>query len=112
MKYLKELILSMPSYFDRVNDQSVIKDNGTQYDRLIATRGTDFILVYNYTLRPMTIDTSILSGNSKRVWWMDATTGKRTYIGKANDTVTFNPKDSGFTNDGVLIILTKQSNKE
>lgn len=31
-------------------------DNGIQYDRLAATRGTDYLLVYNYTSRPMTID--------------------------------------------------------
>lgn len=43
MKYLKALMLALP-YFERVPDQSIIyKDNGTKYDRLIATRGKDYI---------------------------------------------------------------------
>ena len=53
MKYLKNLILSFP-YFERIPDQTVIaSQNGERYDRAVATRGKDYILVYNYTARPI-----------------------------------------------------------
>lgn len=84
MKYLKALMLTMP-FFDRVPDQSVIyKDNGVKYDRLIATRGKDYLLVYNYTSRPMNVDLRKISGKKKRVWSMDCQTGKLSYFGEYN----------------------------
>ena len=53
MKYLKNLMLTFP-FFERVPDQSVIAGtNGERYDRAIATRGNDYLLVYNYSGRPM-----------------------------------------------------------
>ena len=43
--------------FERVPDQSVIAGtNGERYDRAISTRGNDYLLVYNYSGRPMQID--------------------------------------------------------
>ena len=75
MKYLKALMLSFP-FFERVPDQQIIaSDNGKQYDRLIATRGNDYLMVYNYTSRNMNIDLGKISGKQKNVWWMDASTG-------------------------------------
>lgn len=56
MKYLKELMLRFP-FFERIPDQSVIAGtNGERYDRAIATRGNDYLLVYDYSARPMQID--------------------------------------------------------
>ena len=53
MKYLKNLMLTFP-FFERVPDQSVIAgQNGERYDRAIATRGNDYLMVYNYTGRPL-----------------------------------------------------------
>jgi hypothetical protein len=102
MKYLKQLMLSFP-YFERVPDQSIIKDNGTQYERLIATRGTDYLLVYNYTGREMRLDLTKISGTKKRVWWMNPQNGALTYLGEHPDkTLTFRPHG---TTDGVLIAI-------
>ena len=43
-------------FFERIPDQSVIAgNNGVRYERLIATRGNDYLLVYNYMGRPMDI---------------------------------------------------------
>ena len=65
MKYLKELILRFP-FFERIPDQSVIAGtNGERYDRAIATRGNDYLLVYNYSARPMQIDLTKISGEKK-----------------------------------------------
>jgi hypothetical protein len=47
MIHLKNLILSKP-YFERVPDQSLIAENGERYDRLLATRGKDYALIYTW----------------------------------------------------------------
>ena len=104
MKFVRQLILSFP-YFERVGDQSVIVDNGTKYDRLIATRGNDYLLVYNYTSRDMKLDFTKISGEKKNVWWMSAGTGILRYLGEYDSKVlTFRPHKTGFgIEDGVLI---------
>ena len=113
MKHVKNLMLSFP-YFERVPDQSVIVgQNGTQYNRLMATRGTDYLMVYNYNSVPMKIDLRKISGDEKNVWWMDAATGKLTYIGLfQSKAITFNQQNPhpGFPNDGVLIAIDSSKN--
>lgn len=107
MKYLKNLILSFP-YFERIPDQSVIVgENGTKYNRLIATRGNDYLLVYNYNSVPMKLDLTKISGEKKNVWWFNAATGALYYIGEFDNKVTtFNQQRVGKDiNDGVLIAV-------
>ncbi len=107
MKYLKNLILTFP-YMERVPDQSVIAgENGMRYDRLIATRGNDYLLVYNYTNRPMDIDLTKISGNKKNAWWYDPKDGTLKYIGEYSDKVTPFQYDGahGAGNDIVLIVV-------
>ena len=113
MKHLKRLMLTFSNeksgmqnpYFERIADQSIIVENGTKYDRLIATRGTDYLLVYNYTGRKMIVDLSKINGELKRLWWMDAATGQYTYLGETGEQFfTYQPKpNDGDKNDGVLI---------
>ena len=82
MKYLKRLMLSFP-FTVRVADQSIITgENGTQYDRIIATRGNDYLLVYNYSGKDMTIDLSKISGQRKNVWLMNPVDGSLKYLGE------------------------------
>lgn len=100
MRYLKELMLSLP-YFDRVADQEVIRGNGERYDRLIATRGPGYLLVYNHTGRPMEIDLSKVSGKRKDAFWMDAATGRMSYLGEYGDSISYRPDGPA---DGVLIV--------
>ena len=108
MKHLKRLMLAFP-YFERVADQSVVRNNGTRYDRLVATRGTDYLLVYNYTGRDMTVDLRKISGQKKRVWWMDAATGRLAFLGEygGDRTYTFRPQhtEERGIEDGVLIVV-------
>lgn len=93
MKHLKNLMLTMP-YFERVPDQSIIVGrNGERYNRLLATRGKDYLMVYNYNCVPMKIDLGKVSGDRKNVWWMDAATGCLDYIGEFDSRiVTFAPQ--------------------
>ena len=107
MKYLKNLMLTFP-FFERVPDQSVIAGtNGERYDRAIATRGNDYLLVYNYSGRPMQIDLSKISGAKKNAWWYSAKDGKLEYIGEFDSKVTPFQHDSGYLsgNDQVLIVV-------
>ena len=113
MKHLKNLILSFP-YFERIPDQSVIAGkNGTKYNRLLATRGNDYILIYNYNSVPMKVDLTKVTGEKKNVWWFDAATGKLTYIGEFdNKVITFSQQNPhyGIPNDGVLIAVDASKN--
>jgi len=108
MKYLKALMLTFP-FFDRIPDQSIISgQNGERYDRAIATCGKDYLLVYNYTGRPMKIDLSKISGSKKNVWWFNPKNGNIESIGEfdGNKIMDIQPDvayNSG--NDRVLIAV-------
>ncbi len=107
MQYLKNLILTFP-FFERVPDQSIIaEENGTRYERVIATRGADYLLVYNYTNRPMKLDLSKISGARKNVWWYNVTDGSLQYVGEFDSKVQPFHYDgaSGAGNDRVLIAV-------
>ncbi|MDE6177955.1 MAG: glycoside hydrolase family 140 protein, partial [Duncaniella sp.] len=104
MIHLKRLMLSLP-YFDRRPAQELIEENGTKYDRLIATRGNDYLLVYNHTGRQVKADLSAISGKKKNIWWMDAATGSLTYIGKASGRYSYTPEGKA---DGVLIAIDER----
>ena len=106
MKYLKNLMLTFP-VFERIPDQSIIVGkNGEKYDRLIATRGNDYLLVYNYTGREMNIDLTKIKGKKKKAWWYNPSNGELRYIGEfANKVVKFTPTaQNASTSDCVLIV--------
>ena len=107
MKHLKNLMLSFP-FFERVPDQSIISgENGFRYDRTIATRGNDYLLVYTYTNQPMDIDLSKISGAKKNVWWYSPVDGSLEYAGEFDNKVQHFHYDSayGAGNDRVLIAV-------
>ena len=107
MQYLKNLMLAF-SFFDRVPDQNIIAgENGFRYDRAIATRGNDYLLVYTYTNRPMQVDLSKISGAKKNVWWYSPVDGSLKYVGEFDSKVQrFNYEGAyGAGNDHVLIAV-------
>jgi len=107
MVYLKKLILSRP-YFERVPDQSLIADGqGVKYNRLIATRGTNYAFVYTYTGRDMDINTTKLPGSKIKASWYNPRNGNITAIGTFNKSknTKFNPPGTPANgNDWVLIL--------
>lgn len=106
MKYLKELMLRFP-FFERIPDQSVIAGtNGERYDRAIATRGNDYLLVYNYSARPMQIDLTKISGEKKKAWWFNPQNGSMTYIGEFENKVADFQYDAPYMRgeDRVLVV--------
>lgn len=107
MRYLKNLILTFP-FFERIPDPSVIAgDNGVRYERLIATRGNDYLLVYNYMGRPMDIDLTKISGQKKNVWWYSPVNGSLKYLGEFENKITHFIDETGYRcgNDKVLIAI-------
>ncbi len=80
MKHLKHLMLAFP-YFERRPDSLIVRDNGIHYQRLLATRGSDWLMVYNHTSRPMNLDLSRISGSGKHIWLMNPADGSLLYIG-------------------------------
>lgn len=105
MVHLKRLMLAFP-YYERVPDRSAIRDNGVRYERLIATRGKDYLLVYNHTGRDMNVDLSEISGRKHRAWWMDAASGVVKYIGEVGKDMRYKPDGDA---DGVLIVTDVKS---
>lgn len=81
MMHLKNLMLSRP-YFQRVPDQTLIAgQNGTRYDYVIASRGSDYLFAYAYTGRPFKIRMGGISGGRVRGWWFNPRDGKTQQIG-------------------------------
>ncbi|MBO4607509.1 MAG: glycoside hydrolase, partial [Prevotella sp.] len=91
------LMLTFP-FTERVADQTIIAGtNGERYDRVIATRGNDYLLVYNYSGKPMQIDLSKISGKQKDVWIMNPIDGTLRYLG------VYDNKTTEFTFDGAYL---------
>ena len=106
-------MLSFP-YFDRIPDQSIIAGkNGVKYDRLIATRGKDYLMVYNYNSDEMKIDLRKISGKKKLLWWFNPSDGAISFIGIAdNKIITVSPQieKTDKINDRVLIAIDADKN--
>ena len=113
MQYLSDLMLSFP-YFERIPDQSIIVGkNGMKYDRLIATRGKDYLMVYNYNSNVMKIDLRKISGKKKLLWWFNPSDGAISFIGTADNTIiTMSPQieKTDKINDRVLIAIDAEKN--
>ncbi len=112
MKYLKELILSRDDYFNRIPDQSIILDNGTKYDRLVATRTDTYALIYNYNGREMKINLEKLQGNRIKASWFNPRNGQYSPIGELDKQAAqvFTPE--GGKKDGNDWVLVLESIKQ
>jgi hypothetical protein len=81
MQHIKDLMLSR-SYFDRVPDQSLIAGEvGKKYDRLFATRGNNYAMIYTYTGRTISVKMDKLAGKSIKASWFNPRDGRYTEIG-------------------------------
>jgi hypothetical protein len=105
MIHLRDLVLSKP-YYERVPDQSMIEGQGERYEYLVASRGSQYAFIYNYTGRSMNIRMGKIVGKEVRVSWFDPRNGKYT---KASDVMneglkTFDPPTK---EDWVLVLESK-----
>ncbi|TKC02389.1 glycoside hydrolase family 140 protein [Pedobacter cryotolerans] len=109
MKHLKNLMLSR-SFFDRVPDQSLIAGlNGEKYERVIATRGDNYIMAYTYTGKDFSINMGKLKGDNVKATWFNPRTGKETDLGEiVNKGVKkFNPPGEPKNGNDWVLILEK-----
>ena len=79
---------------------------------MIATRGNDYLLVYNYTGRPMEIDLTKISGNRKKVWWYSPKDGALSYIGEFDNKVTGFSDDDGYRYGKDAVLIAVDASKE
>lgn len=107
MKHLKRLMLMLP-YFERVADQTVlVGQQGVRYERPVASRGQDYIVIYNYVGGSMDVDLTKISGATKRAWWYSPSSGQFRLIGEMADSPSahFDPQAPyGPGYDQVLVI--------
>ncbi|TKC63775.1 DUF4038 domain-containing protein [Pedobacter hiemivivus] len=111
MLYLKNLMLSRNAYLGRVPDQSLIVGavggDGEKYNRLMATRGEDYIFVYTYTGRNIPLKMGVLPGDQVKASWFSPRDGKTTPIGDVENKGTHQfdpPGEEKNGNDWVLIV--------
>jgi hypothetical protein len=105
LKYLRQLIESRPM-FDRVPDQSVITDALNANDRIQATRGKDYILVYSAQGKKFTVNTGKISGKELVAHWYNPRNGEVKEAGRSakKSQIEYTPPGSGYGHDWVLIL--------
>lgn len=106
MHHLKDLMLSV-NYYSRIPAQNLILDQSEQYEYQTATQGKDYILVYTFTGRDITLKMGSLQGDSLNVQWFDPRTGDYLERGKVKntDTQVFDaPGEPVEGNDWVLVL--------
>ena len=108
MKYVKELLLSKP-YFERVPDQSLVQGNGERHERIVASRGKQYALLYTYTGGHFNVVMGKIGGAKVRGYWFNPKDGTTQTVGVMDNTGVkeFDPpgeKKEG--NDWVLILET------
>jgi hypothetical protein len=107
MQYLKTLMLSKP-YFDRVPSQNIVAgNNGEKYDRILATKGKGYAMLYTYTGRNFSVDISKLGFKPNKASWYSPSKGTSIDIDKIkNDKVVeFDPPgEVAQGNDWVLVL--------
>lgn len=108
MVHLKNLMCSK-AYFERVPDQSLIAENGERYNRLLATRGKDYALVYTWNGRDMKLNMGKIRGAIVKASWYDPRTGQTTFLGKMKNKgiKTFNPPGEVRNGNDWVLVLEK-----
>lgn len=107
MRHLKRLMLAFP-YFERTAAQELIlAPQGERYERVAATRGADYALLYSYTGAPVTVDLAQIGGTAKKAWWYSPRDGRIEYIGEfRSDRATFRPRGGHRAGNDWVLILT------
>jgi len=105
LRYLRQLIEARPM-FERIPDQSLITDALSASDRIQATRGKDYILVYSTQGRKFTVNLNKIAARDLVANWYNPRNGEYKDAGKFSRKTQqeFTPPTSGYGHDWVLII--------
>ena len=106
VKYLKRLIESRP-ILDRIPDQSLIVEcNNSAYERIQATRGSDYAFIYSAMGKSFTVNMEKVSGSQLMGYWFNPKNGQVKEIGLFSNKVKnqFTPPTNGYGQDWVLVL--------
>ena len=92
MQYLAKLMCTFPFTQGRPDQSVLIGDPGQKHDRLIANRGEDYLLVYDYTNKQIDVDLDRISGKEKLVFWFEPENGHLKYLGRFRGRQSFLPE--------------------
>lgn len=112
MQYLRRLIESRPM-LDRVPDPALVTDARSVYERVQATRGTDYAFVYSSKGKSFTVNLGRISGEKVAAAWYNPRNGETTAAGVFDNKgqQTFQPPSEGYGQDWVLILDDAGKNK-
>jgi len=110
MKYLKNLMMALPFTTGEPDQSIIVGDAGQKYDRLIATRGKDYALIYTYTGKEINIDLNKISGSSKNIWWYNPANGNLLFVETVKSGVCSYIPEGGYRdgNDKVLVAIDSE----
>jgi hypothetical protein len=106
MIYVRKLMEAFP-FTERIPDQSLIKENNYgPAERIQATRGNDYALIYSTSGKPFTVVMAKIKGKQLEGYWYDPRNGKATHLpATANSgSKKFTPPTSGYGQDWVLVL--------
>ena len=105
MQFVRGLLLSRP-YLSRVPDQSIVVDALEGADRITATRGDGYLMVYSAQGRKFTVRMGKISGSQVKGWWYNPRNGAAIAreVYENSGTREFAPPSEGFGSDWVLVL--------
>lgn len=105
MKFLRRLMESRPM-LERIPDQSLLTNARAEHDRIQATRGKDYLMVYSSEGRPFTLNMAKITGKTVAANWYNPRNGevKKGELVSNVGQKTFIPPSNGYGQDWVLIL--------
>ncbi len=106
MKFLRQVIESRPM-LDRVPDQRLLKSSLSEHDRVQASRGKDYIIVYSTQGKEFDLNTGKITGPQLNGFWINPRNGEKKIIepfANKKSFMKFQPPSNGYGNDWVLVI--------
>ncbi len=105
MQHVRKLMESR-SFLDRVPDQSLIVDNYTGSNYMVATRGERYAMVYCPNGLKVKVAMTAIKGDKVSASWYDPRTGLSRSIGEHDiaGEILYTPPSSGRGNDWVLVL--------
>jgi len=107
MKYVRHLMEAFPM-LERVPDQTILKDiNTAAAERVQATRGTDYLMVYSTAGKPFTVNMGKINGKMVKGFWYNPRKGEKIAIDVTANTglKQFTPPSEGYSQDWVLVLF-------
>jgi hypothetical protein len=105
MKHVRALVEARP-YLSRVPDQSLVADSLEGLDRIAATRGDGYAMVYSAQGRKFTVNMGKIGAAKLVARWYNPRTGTSEAAGEFDGagTTEFTPPSEGFGSDWVLVL--------